>query len=413
MGAKDINRRPNLSSFGMTYLSPDAMREARKFMSADQQGVRDEIGFLIVHQRYSDRFFPGTSVLHTRLRYVLFVPWIYRDEFLKPAGGRRTQDSIKHREYLLTGRLMNEPAGVIGIRNYPSPVEQRPSQVYWGALQRWGLLREQDGTGRLSRDQVERLIAGRSTISLKDDEGAPISEASWPFLCPEPADDWHRQGEGTLSFSLTGAERKFLAKRLRSLRSPKNAGAPSLFSLLVGHDVSASPTAWSSQICDMAGAERPALERAGRAAALAAIGRAIYAAQVETLCEETDGSPRTHKQRSALLDVRDRWAADAARLDWAAFLDDMNDQSELSTVVATALHDTLAWVRAGHTDPMRLEAVYRDAETSRKGRRARLALSQFGADQRADWDNEHHPLGAPLHYRWDQVQMLLKDLVGA
>ena len=24
----------------------------------------------------ADRFFPGTSVLHTRLRYALFVPWL-------------------------------------------------------------------------------------------------------------------------------------------------------------------------------------------------------------------------------------------------------------------------------------------------------------------------------------------------
>ena len=114
----------NMASFGMTYLSPDAMRDARKFMNADQKGVRDEIGFLIVHQRYADRFFPGTSVLHTRLRYVLFVPWLYRDEFLRPAKAERTQDSMKRREYHLTGRLMNEPSGVIGIRNYPAPVEQ-------------------------------------------------------------------------------------------------------------------------------------------------------------------------------------------------------------------------------------------------------------------------------------------------
>lgn len=83
----------------MTYLSPDAMRDARIFMNSDQKGVRDEIGFLIVHQRYADRFFPGTSVLHTRLRYVLFVPWLYRDEHLKPAKGQRAQESVKRREY--------------------------------------------------------------------------------------------------------------------------------------------------------------------------------------------------------------------------------------------------------------------------------------------------------------------------
>ena len=397
----------------MTYLSPDAMREARKFMNSDQKGIRDEIGFLIVHQRYADRFFPGTSVLHTRLRYVLFVPWLYRDEHLKPAKGQRAQESVKRREYLLTGRLINEPGGVIGSRNYPSPVEQRPSQVYWGALQRWGLVREQEGSGPLSRYQVERMVAGKPGALLKDDEGTPLGGGSWPFVVPEPADDWYGEGEGTLSFDLTRSERKFLAKRLRSLTSPRNPGARSIFSLLVGHDVSSSRTAWGPQVRDLAETERPALERAGHAAALAAIGRGVYAAQVETLCEELDRSKRSDTQRAALTGIVQRWKAQAARLDWPAFLDDMTDRTELAPVVSVALQDTLAWVRAGHTDPMRLERVYRGAEEARKGRRARLSRSQFGVDQRADWDNDHHPQGAPLHYRWDRVQMLLQDLVGA
>lgn len=382
-------------------------------MTADQKGVRDEIGFLIVHQRYANRFFPGTSVLHTRLRYVLFVPWLYRDEHLKPAKGQRAQDNLKKREYLLTGRLINEPFGVIGSRNYPSAVEQRPSQVYWGALQRWGLVREQEGTGPLSRYQVERIVGGKPGAPLKDDEGTPLGGSSWPFVCPEPAEDWYREGEGTLSFELTNAERKFLAKRLRGLTSPKNPGARSIFSLLVGHDVSSSRTAWSPQIRDLAGTERPALERAGQAAALAAIGRAVYAAQVETLCAELDRSKRSDNQRAALPAILKRWKAQADRLDWAAFLDDMQDRSELSPVVSIALRDTLAWIRAGQTDPMQLERVYRDAEECRKGRRARLSRSQFGVDQRADWDNDHHPQGEPLHYRWDRIQMLLTDLVGA
>jgi len=389
------------------------MREARKFMNADQKGVRDEIGFLIVHQRYADRFFPGTSVLHTRLRYALFVPWLYRDEQAKPAKGMRTQDSMKRREYLLTGRLINEPAGVIGSGNYPLPVDQRPSQVYWGALQRWGLVREQEGTGPLSRYQVERIVTGKPGGPFKDDEGTPLNGTSWPFVCPEPPEDWNKTGEGTLSFDLTAKEKKFLAKRLRSLTSPKNPGARSIFSLLVGHDVSSSRAAWSPQIRDLAETERPALERSGHAAALAAIGRAVYAAQVETLCETVDGSKRTATQRNALPQVLERWRTQADRLDWAAFLEDMHDKSEFSPVVSIALRDTLSWIRAGHSDPMRLEEVYRNAEISRKDRRARLSLTQFGVDQRADWDNDHHPIGAPLHYRWDRVQMLLRDLVGA
>ena len=58
-------------TLGWTLLSRDALRRAETQLRDEVQGVRDEIGFLAVHQAYADRFFPGTSVLHTRLRYRL------------------------------------------------------------------------------------------------------------------------------------------------------------------------------------------------------------------------------------------------------------------------------------------------------------------------------------------------------
>ena len=42
---------------------------------ADSAGVRDEVGVLSLHTAYANRFFLGTSVQQTRLRYALFVPW--------------------------------------------------------------------------------------------------------------------------------------------------------------------------------------------------------------------------------------------------------------------------------------------------------------------------------------------------
>jgi hypothetical protein len=51
---------------GWTYLSREALARAKAQMDNESMGVRDEIGFLTIHQRYADRFFPGTSVLHIR-----------------------------------------------------------------------------------------------------------------------------------------------------------------------------------------------------------------------------------------------------------------------------------------------------------------------------------------------------------
>ncbi|WP_085482628.1 hypothetical protein [Paraburkholderia susongensis] len=53
---------------GWTYLSRGALACAKAQMDEESMGVRDEIGFLTIYQRYAYRFFPGASVLHTRAR---------------------------------------------------------------------------------------------------------------------------------------------------------------------------------------------------------------------------------------------------------------------------------------------------------------------------------------------------------
>lgn len=64
---------------GWIHFSREALRRAETRLREEQEGVLDEIGFLLLHQAYADRFFPGTSVLQTRLRYIFFVPWLYLD----------------------------------------------------------------------------------------------------------------------------------------------------------------------------------------------------------------------------------------------------------------------------------------------------------------------------------------------
>src|SRR3954463_12177954 len=75
---------------GWTMLSREEMNRVERSLANDEQDTRDEIGFLLIHQGFADRFFPGTSVLHTRVRYALFVPWVY----LQAASGRRRGSDI-------------------------------------------------------------------------------------------------------------------------------------------------------------------------------------------------------------------------------------------------------------------------------------------------------------------------------
>ena len=74
-------------ALGWTMLSREEMRQVERSLANNEQDTRDEIGFLLIHQGFADRFFPGTSVLHERIRYALFVPWLYLRAAENPRRG--------------------------------------------------------------------------------------------------------------------------------------------------------------------------------------------------------------------------------------------------------------------------------------------------------------------------------------
>lgn len=115
-----MNNMKVQSKIGWIHFSRDALRRAEARLREEQEGVRDEIGFLLLHQAYADRFFPGTSVLQTRLRYILFVPWLYLDLMQSFRGGDFERELIQ-KELELTARLKHNKDGVIGSRSYPNP----------------------------------------------------------------------------------------------------------------------------------------------------------------------------------------------------------------------------------------------------------------------------------------------------
>ena len=116
-------------SLGWSYLSREALARAKAQMDGESTGVRDEIGFLTIHQSYADRFFPGHPCC-TLARYAIIVPWLFED--LKGLTGPAATRALRDRECELAGRLTG--LGVIGRRVFPNPSSQPPSTVYWNAL---------------------------------------------------------------------------------------------------------------------------------------------------------------------------------------------------------------------------------------------------------------------------------------
>lgn len=137
-----------------------------------EQGTLDDLGFASVRDAFSNLLFPGTSVLHTRARYFLFIPWIYRR--LEREGVSSRDVAVRARRYevrlidaLHVGR---ETRGVIGERA-GADLKQLPSTAYWSALNRLGFCLfagTQDQYHR-SFDSYRALLRGAPRVSEEED----------------------------------------------------------------------------------------------------------------------------------------------------------------------------------------------------------------------------------------------------
>jgi hypothetical protein len=106
-----------------------------------QSESRDELGIGQVRDSFSDRLFPGTSTLHTRARYVLLIPWCYREAARLANSGDdllRRADKIE-RKLIVALNIAGAHDGLIG-RQVLAKLKTLPSALYWSALSQWGVL---------------------------------------------------------------------------------------------------------------------------------------------------------------------------------------------------------------------------------------------------------------------------------
>lgn len=394
---------------GWIQLSRSAVARAEEALKSDSQGVLDEVGFLALHQAFADRFFPGTSVLHTRLRYVLFVPWLMMAAKGNPAVLRKN-------ELALIRQLKTHPdasKGVIGGTNLLELPSQTPSMIYWSALSRWGILRPRADGVSLSRKQIlKRLEAMHQQAGnpRQDVDGEPLFESETsPFAQLPAAPPELLKDNQTLDFRLSKDERAFVRRQLLGLRRTPESSEQSLLARLVEKrlPVADIDEPWDPRICDVAAEDdRRALLLAKNMSALACIGRAVYAALVEQLkAGESPECPTLHRDR--LEQVVEIYGEAALALDITALEATIPG---LSAPLREVMRATQQWLDSETAPFSIVHQVYTGAERARKGARARLPTNMAGRKRRAEWESETHPLARPLHYRWDNVRTLLEDL---
>ncbi|MGH8431541.1 MAG: DUF6361 family protein [Solimonas sp.] len=203
-----------MSSLAWIDFDEAERQRAQRIMALFQEREsRDELGLGSIRDSIADHLFPGTSTIQTRLRYMLFIPWLF--QMLE--GSTQGRDQLAAEARALENRLANalkaggESNGIIG-RDAGADLQRLPSSVYWAGLGTWGIRLFPGSTDNLF-SSMRHLQRGGARIRESEDAASEAQALQiWsPSLPPRPKDLLE-----TATFRLTPEEAQFIIDRLVS-----------------------------------------------------------------------------------------------------------------------------------------------------------------------------------------------------
>ena len=289
----------------LDYSEADQRRAREIIRLFSQPDSRDELGLGSVRDALSDTLFPGTSVLLTRAKYFLFVPWLYQEGAQRRYQGAQLASWVDRQERSLIGKLRNggDAAGLIG-GIVGDQVQNLPSTIYWNSLRRFGILRHS-----VSPTQVGRV----RDVSRSLDDGSELVErpdAVWDPTMPAPPDDFINLT--SCDFALSREEATWLTERI-------SATAPdTLLQFLVTNGTRRSNVAafaWEDpKVQTATGQIRDAVDEARRFSVAMHGAALLYNVLLAERAKEL-GLNQHDGKRDAFADDLDRWRSEAEASD--------------------------------------------------------------------------------------------------
>jgi hypothetical protein len=383
--------------------SSEEQRRVRELISLFAQSEsRDELGIGQIRDAFSDTLFPGTSVIQTRARYFLFVPWIYQDGRRRGLDGARLKAwaDVRERRLIEALRAAGEVTGLIGRRAGPA-VKILPSTIYWSGLVRYGIL---------TRDaSADHLGAGLARLSTGVEELDSRELGDWhATLPPPPAGFPDGVPDG---FDLRPGEASWLSERIL-------ATAPgTLLAHVVDHQepldaTSAAP--WTDSVCARADDEIGGQLRHAWLFSLGMHGAALLYNLLVAERYESAGHSRIVEPVKDFRSRLESWAAECEDARAALRTWDRDDMWRLvlranPRVSAPTRLFVDTWLDAviggsAASPPEDLRRLVAGREQRQKKAQSRLANERL----LRTWSGESG--SARLTYRWNQVRGIARDL---
>ena len=182
---------------------------------------RDELGFGSVRDSFADQLFPGTSTIQTRLRYMLFVPWIYRslEKRRFPAEKFAIQADKLERDLVQPLMASDDQAGVFG-KTAGKRLKRLPSSVYWASLGIWKIRLKPFSQDEYHRRIEETYRCRNALKTIEKDAKARgddieieqrMATLNWHRRLPASPEDFPAK----VDFALSREEAEFIRDRIQ------------------------------------------------------------------------------------------------------------------------------------------------------------------------------------------------------
>ncbi len=203
------------STFGWIDFSEE---ERRKMVNVihlfRERDTVDELGVGVIRDGLANLLFPGTTTIQTRVKYMLFVPWIYCEAERRRTSSKEIERYIRSAELKLVRGLLasGEEASVIGSDS-KEKLKRWPSSIYWNGLSSWDIRRFSGSQDQYNRQLDMCYQAEKGEI--KSDDGEVLetySRPNWHSSLPAMPSDFPNMA----SFKLSRNEAQYLYERIRT-----------------------------------------------------------------------------------------------------------------------------------------------------------------------------------------------------
>ena len=396
------------SSLGWLDLDAAASeRVATLLKSLDDPSTLDVLGLGSIRDAFADMLSPGTSTVQTRLRYFIFLPWIFQRLEADQVPAANFASELRNAEASLIDCFRRGEEGVIGSRAGRN-LRRMPSDIYWGSMRAWDVRRLD-----MSIAQYAQQRRRADSAPQRDDDGNTTEPAAlmWAAIPAPPKNFPYRSSE--ITFELEPDEAQVLTEGIRR-RHPDSLVA--VLSAMPGQTVDVD-FPWQLPT-DRLPHRLVEVLRHARCFSELTLGPGLVYNVLLAREARTELGLDTEQLEDDQLARLDEWhhLVNRRRAELHTWVVDLPEFWQLLSghrIRPTTQHFWTDMVQRAVDDPPRF-AEDREVHRSIRGRERQLKSKRARLSHRSalqDWNQQ--PFGGQLDYRWPITRQYLRDLGAA